>query len=176
MVVGGAAAELGGGKFANGARTAAFAYLFIHEAHDEKGGYREAVTVNGKTFNVRYSTHCGNTICTMNNANLDQTEPETPAYFRELYGQPLDAISAGGKAAQLAPHPGVSKAGAAVDLAATALKYKISGDQRVLEEAVIGAGASAVFRGMGAGQRASAVGGWAVEGGIGLDPDWAKRF
>jgi hypothetical protein len=37
VVLGGTAAELGGGKFANGASTAAFGYLFNHCAHDPSG-------------------------------------------------------------------------------------------------------------------------------------------
>jgi len=92
-VIGGTASVIGGGKFANGAMTGAWQYLFnclVHEpcaknmTRDARGGYLEQRCVNGQCYTVRLSTLCGTMQCKQENVNVDWSDPSSKAYLNAL--------------------------------------------------------------------------------------------
>jgi hypothetical protein len=86
--VGGTASKIGGGKFANGAWSAAFVSRFNH---DHERHVFHSVTVDGKVYQVAYHSNglgeraCGrNSECLMNNADLDLSHPQTKDWHDAL--------------------------------------------------------------------------------------------
>jgi hypothetical protein len=96
-VVGGTASKIGGGKFANGAWSAAFVSRFNHDR--DRHVFR-SMTVDGKVYEVAYHTDgfggraCGrNTTCLMNNSDIDWSHPKTSEWQDALLRQGVREVS-----------------------------------------------------------------------------------
>jgi RHS repeat-associated protein len=88
--VGGTASKIGGGKFANGAWSAAFVSRFNHDGRH----VFQSVTVNKQVHQVAYHSDglgnraCGtNTDCLSRNLDLDENHPKTVAWQKALHAK-----------------------------------------------------------------------------------------
>lgn len=136
-VVGGTAAELGGGKFANGAATGAFSRLFNGEAHDDGGRY-ESRRVGDSIYRVRVF-QCATAECVAMGANLDIADSGTQAYLSAVNAEMLSDV---GTAASLVilktPVSALGNAAARTSLAADMAKTMVTGNPANLIPTVTG--------------------------------------
>ena len=148
-VIGGTASVLGGGKFANGAQTAAFGYLFnclMHEAcakdmtRDSRGGYLEQRCVNGQCFTVRLHTLCATMECQQENVNVDWSASGSAAHAKALDVKLVQDVGTAATVVGMASPVGAIGAAASITgLGAAGAEFAMTGNMDTLVLPFVGA-------------------------------------